>query len=202
VSRVKFPELVPHIARLLAECDIQAFGAREIGYRFPAVKNLLLPAYDLGDRLQKVPNLYWRGPYKKFADLPIERFAAMLYTGIYDGLPNVLLEAGAHRIPVVAPTRVGGIGELINEDTGWPVENQYDAREYAERLREVVASPAEAVRRADALWHIVTTRHSFDAFCGAVRSLVVPISPGKPFELWDEPPTAMVVAVAHGRRNR
>ena len=71
VSRVKFPELVPHIARLLPECDIHAFGAREIGYRFPTVKNLLLPDYDLGDRLSKAPNLYWRGAYKKFADLPL-----------------------------------------------------------------------------------------------------------------------------------
>jgi len=172
VSRVKFPELVPHIARLLPECDIHAFGAREIGYRFPAVKNLLLPEYDLGDRLPKAPNLYWRGPYKKFADLPLERFSAMLYTSIYDGLPNVLLEAAAHRIPIVAPTAVGGIGELIGEDTGWPVENQYDAREYAERLREVLASPGEAARRVEALSHIVATRHSFEAFCSAVKTLV------------------------------
>jgi glycosyltransferase involved in cell wall biosynthesis len=172
VSRVKFPELVPHIARLLPECDIHAFGAREIGYKFPVVKKLLIPEYDLGNRLEKAPNLYWRGPYKKFSDLPIEQFSAMLYTGIYDGLPNVLLEAGSHRIPIVAPSRVGGIGELIDNDTGWPVENQYDPREYAERLREVLASPAEAERRADVLSHIVTTRHSFEAFCGAVRTLV------------------------------
>jgi glycosyltransferase involved in cell wall biosynthesis len=96
----------------------------------------------------------------------------MLYTGIYDGLPNVLLEAGAHRIPIVAPSRVGGIGELINNETGWPVEGQYDPREYAERLRDVLASPAEAERRADVLSRIVTTRHSFEAFCDAVRTLV------------------------------
>ena len=101
----------------------------------------------------------------------------MLYTSIYDGLPNVLLEAAAHRIPIVAPTRVGGIGELISEDTGSPVENRYDAREYAERLREVVASPAKAVRRADLLSDIVATRHSFDAFCSAVRSLVEATAP-------------------------
>jgi glycosyltransferase involved in cell wall biosynthesis len=172
VTRVKFPELLPHIARLLPECDIHAFGAREIGYRFPAVKNLLLPGYDLGDRLQKAPNLYWRGPYKKFGDLPLERFSALLYTSLYDGLPNVLIEAGAHGIPIVAPTRVGGIGELISEETGWPVENRYDAREYADRVRDVLASPEEAAARAEALSDLVATRHSFEAFCSAVRTLV------------------------------
>jgi glycosyltransferase involved in cell wall biosynthesis len=172
VTRVKFPEILPYIARLLPECDIHAFGAREIGYRFPAVKNLLLPGYDLGDRLQKAPNLHWRGPYKKFGDLPLERFSALLYTSIYDGLPNVLIEAGAHGIPIVAPSGVGGIGELISKDTGWPVENQYDAREYADRVRDVLASPEEAAERAEALSDLVATRHSFEAFCSAVRTLV------------------------------
>jgi glycosyltransferase involved in cell wall biosynthesis len=172
VSRVKFPEILPHIARLLPECDIHVFGAREIGYKYPTAKKLLIPEYDLGDRLQKAPNLYWRGPYKKFDALPVEQFSAMLYTGIYDGLPNVLLEAGAHRIPIVAPARVGGIGELISDETGWPVKNQYDPREYAERARQVLASPADAVRRADRLSHIVAARHSFDAFCDSVRNLV------------------------------
>jgi glycosyltransferase involved in cell wall biosynthesis len=172
VTRVKFPELLPHIARLLPECDIHAFGAREIGYRFPALKNLLLPGYDLGDRLQKAPNLHWRGPFKRFGDLPLEGFSALLYTSIYDGLPNVLIEAGAHGIPVVAPTRVGGIGELVSEETGWPVDNQYDARAYADRLREVLASPEEAAARAEALSDVVATRHSFEAFCSAVTALV------------------------------
>ena len=101
----------------------------------------------------------------------------MLYTSIYDGLPNVLLEAGAHRVPIVAPTTVGGIGELISEGTGWPVENQYDAREYADRLREVLASPTEAARRAAVLSRIVATRHSFETFCGAVRNLVEATAP-------------------------
>jgi glycosyltransferase involved in cell wall biosynthesis len=172
VTRVKFPELLPHIAGLLPECDIHAFGAREIGYRFPTVKNLLLPGSDLGDRLQKAPNLHWRGPYRKFGDLPLERFSALLYTSLYDGLPNVLIEAGAHGIPIIAPTGVGGIGELIGEATGWPIENHYDAREYADRVRDVLASPEEAAARAEALSDLVATRHSFEAFCTAVRTLV------------------------------
>jgi glycosyltransferase involved in cell wall biosynthesis len=172
VSRLKFPELLPRIARLVPECDIHAFGSREIGYRFPAVKNLLLPDYDLGDRLQKASNLYWRGPYKKFSDLPLQAASAFVYTSISDGLPNVLLEAGAHGIPIIAPTEVGGIGELINEETGWPVENQYNAAEYADRLREVIASPPEAARRAKALLELIDTRHNFEVFCRAVEALV------------------------------
>ena len=120
---------------------------------------------------RKLSNLYWHGGFKSFASLPLERFDAFLYTGLYDGIPNVLLEAGAHRLPIVAPL-IGGIGELINEATGWPVCNPYDAREYAERLREAMEVPAEAVARADALASLIAQRHSFQTFCRSVSELV------------------------------
>jgi hypothetical protein len=101
VSRAKFPEILPRIARLPPEYDIHVHGAREFGYRFPTLKRLLFPHTDLGGRIAKAPNLHWHGGYKSFGRLPLDRFDAMLYTGLYDGLPNVLLEAGAERIPIV-----------------------------------------------------------------------------------------------------
>ena len=171
VSRSKFPELLPRIARLMPDCDIHAYGSRELGYRFPMLKSLLFPDYDLGNAVAKAPNLYWHGGFKSFASLPLERFDAFLYTGLYDGIPNVLLEAGTHRLPIVAPL-IGGIGELIKEATGWPVCNPYDAREYAERLREALEAPAAAVARADALASLIAQRHSFEAFCRSVSELV------------------------------
>ena len=171
VTRSKTPELLPRIARLMPDCDIHAYGSRELGYRFPMVKSLLFPDYDLGNAVAKAPNLYWHGGFKSFASLPLERFDAFLYTGLYDGIPNVLLEAGAHRLPIVAPL-IGSIGELIYEATGWPVCNPYDAREYAERLREALEAPAAAVVRADELEHLIAQRHSFEAFCRSVSELV------------------------------
>jgi glycosyltransferase involved in cell wall biosynthesis len=171
VTRVKTPELLPRIARLLPDYDIHAYGSREIGYRYPRIKGLLFPDYDLGNAVAKASNLTWHGGFKAFADLPLERFDAFLYTSLYDGIPNVLLEAGAHQLPIVAPM-IGGIGELISEETGWPVRNPYDAREYAERLREAMEVPAEAVARADALASLIAQRHSFQTFCRSVSELV------------------------------
>jgi hypothetical protein len=91
---------------------------------------------------------------------------------LYDGLPNVLLEAGANRLPIIAPVRVGGIGELIDERTGWPVTDPYDARAFAESFRELVHRPEEARIRADALADLIARRHSLDSFRDAVRDLV------------------------------
>jgi len=171
VTRAKFPEILPRIARLLPDCDIHAYGTREFGYRFPAVKKRLFPTYDLGGYIPKAPNLFWHGGYKSFAELPLVSVDAMLYTSLYGELPNVLLEAGAHQIPIVAPL-IGGIGELITRQTGFPVENGSDPREYAERVRELLSSREEATQRAAALYRLIKTRHSFEAFCSKVLTLV------------------------------
>ncbi len=176
VTRSKCPELLPVIAKLMPDCDFHAYGARELGYRFPLLKNLLFPHHDLGNALPRARNLFWHGPFKQFGDLPLERFDAMLYTGLYDGLPNVLLEAGARRLPIVA-SNVGGISELITDDTGWLVNNLLDAIEYAENLRACFSGPA--TKRSDALAALIAMRHSFDTFCRVVEELVGP-SPRMP----------------------
>jgi glycosyltransferase involved in cell wall biosynthesis len=169
VTRSKCPELVPAVARLLSECDIHAYGARELGYRFPAVKSLLFPHHDLGHRLTKARNLRWRGAFKQFGDLPLARFDALLYTGLYDGLPNILLEAGAAGLPIVAPN-VGGIGELIDDTTGWLVKNPLDATEYADCLAAAIGP--EGHRRVAALQFRIAMRHSFEGYCKAVTAIL------------------------------
>ena len=67
---------------------------------------------------------------------------------------------------------VGGIGELISEQTGWPVLNQYDAREYADRIRDVLSSSRDAMKRSDALGRLIQARHSFEGFRTDVRKFV------------------------------
>ncbi len=68
-------------------------------------------------------------------------------SGDRDGLPNVILEAMALGVPVVA-TDVNGIPEAVrNGDTGWLV-NQNDPPALARAVREALANPLEARRRA------------------------------------------------------
>ena len=54
-----------------------------------------------------------------FGSLKPESFDAFLYTSAYDGLPNVVLEAMGHSLPVIAPD-VGGVREaVVSSKTGW-----------------------------------------------------------------------------------
>ncbi|MEJ2069978.1 MAG: glycosyltransferase family 4 protein [Syntrophobacterales bacterium] len=69
--------------------------------------------------------------------------------GDRDGLPNVILEALAFQVPVVA-TDVNGINEaVLPGETGWLVP-QEEPRLLAQAMREALSHPEEAQRRAQA----------------------------------------------------
>jgi glycosyltransferase involved in cell wall biosynthesis len=88
-------------------------------------------------------------------------------------LPNVLLEAAAHGLPVVAPL-IGGIGELVSERTAWPVRQPDDAAEFVARLRNISfafdSSGGDA--KVKTMAELIRTRHSFQEFRGAVAALM------------------------------
>jgi len=69
--------------------------------------------------------------------------------GDRDGIPNVILEAMAHEVPVVS-TDVSGVREaVVPGKTGWLLPPG-DPQALAEAIREALDHPAEARRRAQA----------------------------------------------------
>ncbi len=68
-------------------------------------------------------------------------------SGDRDGIPNVVLEALLHEVPVVA-SRVSGLPEVIRPgETGWLVKPA-DPESLAAAIQEVFGNPVEARRRA------------------------------------------------------
>lgn len=82
----------------------------------------------------------FHGPFKRFDALPLADYDALLYTSRWDGLPNVLLEAASAGLPIVA-SQVGGIGELVDHETGWPVGDLNDPYPYIESLQAIADDP-------------------------------------------------------------
>lgn len=68
--------------------------------------------------------------------------------GDQDGIPVAVLEAVAAGVPVVT-TAVSGLPEIVDATTGWVVPPD-DPAALAAAIREVLADPAEARRRAAA----------------------------------------------------
>jgi len=86
--------------------------------------------------------------------------------GDRDGLPNVILEAMALEVPVVA-TDVNGVVEAVYPgETGWLVPPE-EPRLLAQAIREVLEHPAEACRRARAGRELV--QRDFDSASNYAR---------------------------------
>lgn len=96
------------------------------------------------------PNAVLEGPYAHFSDLDLAEADAWLYTSGWDGVPSQVLEVAMTGLPLVA-SDVGGTGEVLGTDDAWPVADAEDPDAYVAALRDVLADPAAARRRALAL---------------------------------------------------
>lgn len=121
--------------------------------------------------LPSLPNLSYEGPFTSPSQWG-ERFEfdAFLFTSKWEGMPNILLEAGALGIPIVAPT-VGGVGELITAETGYPLPERPTADDYEQALLAIVADPEGAQRRAASLSKCLGERHRWSQFVRAVAAV-------------------------------
>jgi glycosyltransferase involved in cell wall biosynthesis len=122
------------------------------------------------DRLSELPNVKTYGPYDGFGSLPLDDYDVFLYTSERDGLPNVLLEAAAAELPVIAPD-VGGVKEIINDTTGFLVSGPEGIDEYVGYLREIQADYQIAAARSKAARSLIETRHSSEAFVSVIENL-------------------------------
>lgn len=119
------------------------------------------------DALAQQPNVTLYGGYRSFYEIPVQEYAALVYTAQYDGLPNVLLEAAACGLPLIAPDR-GGITDFVSNETGWLIASHTDVEAYARAIKAVLADPAEAAQRARRAQSIVRHRHTPQAFATAL----------------------------------
>ena len=101
---------------------------------------------------------------RKNNELPLDKYGVFLFTSAFEGLPNVLLEAGAQGIPIVA-SEVGGVSELINQQTGWPVlPDANEVENIALSLDQALENTSEAKLRREMMYKILRERHSHKVF--------------------------------------
>lgn len=89
-------------------------------------------------------------------------------TGDVDGLPNVLIEAAAARLPVLA-TRVGGIEDLVQPGRTGALVEPGDADALAQEIQRIATSYDEALRHAATAYQYVHAHFDLEE---QVRQLV------------------------------
>jgi glycosyltransferase involved in cell wall biosynthesis len=105
--------------------------------------------------------------------LPVlRRFDVLCLTSDAESMPNVLLEAAAAGVPVVA-TRVGGVAEIVVDGrTGYLVDCHDDAG-FQERVSMLLADPARRAVMGREARRVVERDHSVGAMCRAYEELYV-----------------------------
>lgn len=160
VTLQKRPELLCQVAEAIPDRQFDVHGEID-----PRLESFVLK------RLKRLPNVRLRGRYESLSRLAESgRYGVLLYTSCYDGLPNVLLEAAATGLPIVAPD-VGGIAELVSDRTGYLVSPEAGVSDFVLAIREVLASPAESARRVECCQELLRQRHSWASFSSAVVSV-------------------------------
>lgn len=152
-------DLLLDVAALAPQHNFHVFGTKVVdeGHRDP-----------LRDA---PPNIRFHGPFSTPLDLMSSGpYHGFLFTSRWEGLPNILLEVGMLGIPIIAPA-VGGVPELIGNDTGYLVPANPDPAAYLQAIEALASDPDEASRRALALQSLIETRHSRGVFEANLRSV-------------------------------
>ncbi|HEY3531142.1 MAG TPA: glycosyltransferase family 4 protein [Nocardioides sp.] len=135
LDRQKRIDLVFDIARRMPDVEFRMWGEEVLG----------------APLLEEPPsNVKLQGPYQHITELDFGDADAWLYTSAWDGVPSQLLEVAMTGVPLVA-TEIGGTGEVLSTEDAWPVPDHENPDAYVTALREVLADPGEARRRAAGL---------------------------------------------------
>jgi glycosyltransferase involved in cell wall biosynthesis len=157
LDRQKRFELVQEIASLMPDTIFRCWGAALL---------------DTPPDLTKLPsNMVMEGSFESFDDLPLTQAGAWLFTSSWEGMPTTIIELAMRGVAVVA-SAVGGVPELIMDDTGWPIPPEAGAKDYVAALRAVFADPAGTADRAEALQNLAAARHVTDAYDTAIARLL------------------------------
>ena len=117
-------------------------------------------------------NVVLEGTYGHISEIPLDEADAWLYTSGWDGVPSQLLEVAMTGIPIVG-SLVGGTGEVLSADQAWPVPQDEGPAAYVEAIRDVLADPADARRRAVELRERMLLERTEKAFAAQAADLLL-----------------------------
>ena len=145
--------------------------------------NIVIHAYGgtLNDYVRHVhntppSNIIFEGAFGSFSECLVRPYAAFIYTSYFDGLPNVILEAIASGLIVIAPD-VGGISEVVTDDiTGFLVPStgsDHDmADQYVERILRFINDSTRHANITVTAQNILRARFSPEAHRKAVADIL------------------------------
>lgn len=152
LDRQKRPDLLADIAELMPDVEFHVYGDSVLESNNDAIM-----------KLEQLKNVMMKGHFDGVESLPFNDFPVFLYTSQWDGTPTMVIASALASIPMVASC-VGGVGDIVNEKTGFPIRDIEDASLYATAIRYALKNPSEAESLALAARKYVESEHAPSAF--------------------------------------
>ncbi len=162
LDRQKRPDILQKIAESLPECMFHVYGASPPDTSREIAKTC--------DALRRMNNVTMFGGYDGFDAIPTANYALFLYTTQWDGMPNVILEAMAKGLAVLAPD-VGGIGEVITPKSEFLIPRLDDVKGYFDEILHLTANHQLLIEERDRGLRYVREQHSFESFTVSLAKL-------------------------------
>jgi glycosyltransferase involved in cell wall biosynthesis len=157
LDRQKRFDLVQEIAHRMPEADILCWGT---------------PLLDSPPDYSRSPvNLILHEGFSSYDELPLHDADLWLFTSEWEGMPTILIEL-AHRGVSIVASSVGGVPELIDERTGWPVDDIRSIDAYVNTIRAALDAPRERTARAQRLSERARGRHCMQAYAKQVSDVL------------------------------
>jgi glycosyltransferase involved in cell wall biosynthesis len=161
LDRQKRPDILLSIAIAIPDIDFFVYGEPILNKK---------GASSLLRKLGGQENIHLMGEFDGSDTLPFDEFPAYLYTSQWDGLPNLILHAAASSIPIVASC-VGGVGDVVTEERGFPIYETENISEYVSRLLFALDNPLIAEARAIKAQEYVMQNHTWEQFSESLQSV-------------------------------
>lgn len=156
LDRQKRFDLVQEIARRMPDADFLCWG------------DPLLD--DPPDLTKSPPNLSLRPGFTSYEELPIHAADLWLFTSAWEGMPTILIELAIRGVSLVA-SQVGGVPELADEETSFPVKEVDDPDAYVRAIRFALEHPLLREERSRRLQQRATNRHSQREYVAKLKEI-------------------------------
>jgi len=140
----KNPNLLAQIAANTPDVQYDVYGTNDPG-------NIEFPE-----------NVIIKGLFDDFADIPHADYGCYLNTSLWDGLPNVLLEATASGLPIVSTT-VGGILDFLSHENAFLIEDVTDIDGICKKIYAVTCDHEVARNRWRCAYERLRACHSIES---------------------------------------
>jgi len=160
ISYEKQPELIAPIGKLLAEqATIDMYGTIDKGSDF-SQKDL-------------PKNVKYIGSFDGFQSIDTSKYDLFLYTSLFDGMPNILIEAAQSKIPIVA-SAVGGISEfIVNNETGMLIGEIRNPYAYVKAIKKFIRTPSISKKMATNAMIKIKNEFNRENYTKAVKDMLI-----------------------------